>query len=586
MGTYIAISNSIGALSNLSGSGGGGGDVRHIMKWTLTDEADLVVTLWNQQGTITNSYDVDWGDGSSDTGVTTADKSHTYASTGTYEVKITGQFAGLRMGRVNATERAKLTEFTNWGTTQINGVRDMFTNCLNMTYTATDAPDITNLTATSGTELRSMFIGCDSIVTLDLSGWTNTGNFSGSALYAFQHMDSLETLNLTGWDLSSVTDFSYVCQNTGDSTNGCEFIMPNLNLAACTTIRNTFSGANVKSFSINGWTFKSSGTVNAASLFQGAEKGTGVASFTLDLSGWTNTARFNKLSSAFRSMVGLTTLNTTGWDTSNVTTMEYCFYVNNDLTQIDGLSSWSTASITGTGLQYFMYATRRLDFGASGTSNFGTNFGSMSGATTLRGALALCGDLAPGSAPPNVSNWDVSNVTNFIQTFYQLKWTGGTPLDISSWDVSSATTIKQLIYNIAGSSPSLNVSGWELSSSCTDFSQAFRNAQTTPFAFTDSNCDLSGVTTMNLCWYLTGSTSITFKSGMSFAGITDMANALNGSSISTSDYDAWLILLDNSNSNAVVAHFGTSKYTGGSAAATARANLITKGWTITDGGIA
>ena len=32
---------------------GGTTDQRHIMKWTLTDPADLVVKLWNQVGTVT-----------------------------------------------------------------------------------------------------------------------------------------------------------------------------------------------------------------------------------------------------------------------------------------------------------------------------------------------------------------------------------------------------------------------------------------------------------------------------------------------------------------------------------------------------
>jgi len=37
-------------------------DTRHIMKWTLVDAGDLVVTLWGQSGAGANySYDVDWG---------------------------------------------------------------------------------------------------------------------------------------------------------------------------------------------------------------------------------------------------------------------------------------------------------------------------------------------------------------------------------------------------------------------------------------------------------------------------------------------------------------------------------------------
>ena len=37
-----------------------------------------------------NNYDVDWGDSNSESGVTDANKTHTYAVAGTYEIKITG----------------------------------------------------------------------------------------------------------------------------------------------------------------------------------------------------------------------------------------------------------------------------------------------------------------------------------------------------------------------------------------------------------------------------------------------------------------------------------------------------------------
>ena len=67
-----------------------------------------------------------------------------------------------------------------------------------------------------------------------------------------------------------------------------------------------------------------------------------------------------------------------------------------------------------------------------------------------------------------------------------------------------------------------------------------------------------------------------------------MGNFLTGRTIDTADYDALLIRLEatNSYSGGATLTGGNSKYTGGGAAATARAALITRNWTITDGGIA
>ena len=71
--------------------------------------------------------------------------------------------------------------------------------------------------------------------------------------------------------------------------------------------------------------------------------------------------------------------------------------------------------------------------------------------------------------------------------------------------------------------------------------------------------------------------SITGASGM----------LLSGPTLSVTVYDATLINWEGQVEQPnVVAHFGTSKYTAGGAAATARAALVSNGWTITDGGTA
>ena len=79
--------------------------------------------------------------------------------------------------------------------------------------------------------------------------------------------------------------------------------------------------------------------------------------------------------------------------------------------------------------------------------------------------------------------------------------------------------------------------------------------------------------------------------------ITNMDNMFNGATLSTSNYDAiligWEATLEaaypsgTGYSPTISIDFGNSEYTGGGAAATARASLIsTFGWTISDGGIA
>jgi hypothetical protein len=68
--------------------------------------------------------------------------------------------------------------------------------------------------------------------------------------------------------------------------------------------------------------------------------------------------------------------------------------------------------------------------------------------------------------------------------------------------------------------------------------------------------------------------------------MTTAANFLTNQTLSTANYDSLLIGWDaNTHNNTVTLTAGNSTYSAAvSAAATARANLVADGWTITDGG--
>lgn len=98
--------------------------------------------------------------------------------------------------------------------------------------------------------------------------------------------------------------------------------------------------------------------------------------------------------------------------------------------------------------------------------------------------------------------------------------------------------------------------------------------------------DTSNVTSMAF----TFSAAVSFNQNLGALDITsliDASNFLNGVTLSTANYDALLIGWEGQAQQPNVTFSGgNSKYTGGGAAATARAALVTDGWIITDGGIA
>lgn len=72
-------------------------------------------------------------------------------------------------------------------------------------------------------------------------------------------------------------------------------------------------------------------------------------------------------------------------------------------------------------------------------------------------------------------------------------------------------------------------------------------------------------------------------SSLDITSLTTATGMLFGTAFSTTNYDLLLVAWDAFGTSNVPFHAGTAKYSSG-APATARANMISRGWTITDGG--
>lgn len=130
----------------------------------------------------------------------------------------------------------------------------------------------------------------------------------------------------------------------------------------------------------------------------------------------------------------------------------------------------------------------------------------------------------------NLSHWNTSNVTNFTSVFYACS---SLNQPFNSWNVSSGQSFVNMFYG------------------CSSLNQDF--------------------------------------SSWNFANCTSLAGFMSGVTLNTAHYDALLILWNTyksvwfSSGSSMSPNMGNSKYSAG-AAATARASLITRGWSITDGG--
>tara|TARA_R100001460_G_scaffold50290_2_gene88621 strand:+ start:2164 stop:3933 length:1770 start_codon:yes stop_codon:yes gene_type:complete len=583
-----------GGLANIIGntltggraSGGGSppADPALILKYVTTTPSESIEIRGG--GTLGYNYDVDWGDSSSDTSVTTNTKTHTYSVAGTYTVKITGAFPHPHFGVMSATDREKIVELSNWGDIQYTKLHSAFSNCINMEYAATDTPDLSAAAANTGNMMRFCFNNCTGITNpMDLSNWTNLECIGNFGLNSFLlGATNVPYVNMSGWNMpnnsNAVSCFTSVGSNL---TNGCDFILNNMTWGAVTGLNSFMFGVKIKTLSINNWTLPTSGTLNISSFLYNATANV-PGSIDLDLSGWTNTARITIMTNFLRASSvtssPFSSINTTGWDTSNISALNFSFYRAAYLTDIIGLDGWKGDSVTT--LQGAWEDCRSLNFT---NYNFDTTLWGNS-LTNLTGNMSNCFLRVSSNnagAAPNITNWNTSNVTNMQNLFFGVSFT--TNPDISTWDFSSVTNLSQFIRDSAGiTSATFN----NISSACVNFNSKIRGSEIVTIVY-NSNCDLSAINTYTHYAFNTSSlVNQTFDSGASFAAVTTFANAWNGTSMNTASYDVILVRCEATNSNTIVGAFGANntKYTKApSAAETARAALIADhGWTFSDDG--
>ena len=114
-------------------------------RFVISVKTDNAGTSADNQFTLPwiGTYDIDWGDGNTDTSVVDT-QTHTYASAGTYDVKVTANTGRIYFN--NGGDKAKLLDIKNWGTCEWYKLERAFMGCNSLTdVTAIDTPNFSNL---------------------------------------------------------------------------------------------------------------------------------------------------------------------------------------------------------------------------------------------------------------------------------------------------------------------------------------------------------------------------------------------------------------------------------------------------------
>jgi len=248
--------------------GGGVSDDRFI----ISVKTDNTGTSNNDQFTLPwiGNYDIDWGDGNTDTGQTDT-TTHTYATAGTYDVSVTPT-NNCRIFFNNGGDRQKLLDVKNWGTGVWTTFSGAFLGCSRMDVTATDTPDLSIVTTIS-----NMFRNCLIMVgNSSFENWdtSNINNISGAFRAA-----KLFNQNISSWDTSNFNSLSNTFFDA-DSFNQPIGVWDTSNM---TTFNNTFR-SNLSTFdqSLANWDITSLTT--GTNMFNASALGT--ANYDATLIGW------------------------------------------------------------------------------------------------------------------------------------------------------------------------------------------------------------------------------------------------------------------------------------------------------------
>lgn len=228
----------------------------------------------------------------------------------------------------------KLLLIEQWGNIAWTSMNGAFANCQRVQLTATDSPNLSNVTNVSLMFYRTnSFSGADS-----MQNW-NTSNIQNfSFMFAQQHVgqsyspdsNTFNPPNLNNWNVSSATDFSYTFA-------GRYSFNQNLNSWNVSNVKNMawmFAACYAFNQPLDSW--------NTSSLQDIHFMFFGISIFNQPLNNW-NTSSITNMSSTFAQCSSFNQpLNS--WNVSNVTKMNSLFGGASSFNQ--SLASWNLASLS------------------------------------------------------------------------------------------------------------------------------------------------------------------------------------------------------------------------------------------------
>ena len=217
------------------------------------------------------------------------------------------------------------------------------------------------------TGMNSMFAGCDSLRTLDLSNF-NTSNIT-TMYHMFSGCDYLKSVDLSSFDTSNVTTMEEMFYGCHDLKSVDLSSFDNSNVV--TLYRMFFECNHLESINLS--SFSNANVETMGSMFAGCKN-----LKSLDLSNF-DTSNVEYMRYMFEDCSSLKTLDLSNFNTSNVEDMSFMFKDCTNLESID-LSSFDTSDVEDMEWMFYdCYNLKSLDLSTFNLSNVKTMYAMFSG---------------------------------------------------------------------------------------------------------------------------------------------------------------------------------------------------------------
>jgi surface protein len=186
----------------------------------------------------------------------------------------------------------------------------------------------------------------------------------------------------------------------------------------------------------------------------------------------------------FYGCIALKSINSTEWDTSNVTNMNYMFFNCNSLESLD-LNNWNTSKVTDMSSMFDMHHIYTYD--RSSLTSLIINEWDTSNVTNMNYMFSHCDSLES----LDLNNWNTSKVTDMSNMFSNCESLES--LNINNWDINCVTDMSHMFFNCS-SLTNLDLSNWKNIKNKTDMSHMFYKCSAL------RELDLSNWNTIGMMW--------------------------------------------------------------------------------------